>query len=130
MTAPNKINLLKWIAALRSGSYRQASGVLRETFHSGPEATRYCCLGVACELFRQANPEDGRWQKECFATKSHHMFSTLPPEVQEWLGIGYADPILCGINASVRNDLHQQDFLAIADAIEAEFKLTEEPSHA
>lgn len=39
----------KWIAALRSGEYRQVHGELR----SGSGGTeRFCCLGVLCEVAR------------------------------------------------------------------------------
>lgn len=34
-----------WVAALRSGEYRQGAGLL----HS-PDTGTYCCLGVACDL--------------------------------------------------------------------------------
>lgn len=37
----------KWIAALRSGEYRQARGVLNDG-QGG-----YCCLGVLCEVAKQ-----------------------------------------------------------------------------
>lgn len=33
----------KWIAALRSGSYKQTTGVLRDS-------RGYCCLGVLCDV--------------------------------------------------------------------------------
>lgn len=34
----------KWVAALRSGDYRQGRGTLRSS------ADEYCCLGVLCDL--------------------------------------------------------------------------------
>lgn len=34
---------LKWIAALRSGAYKQGKGRLRR-------GDSYCCLGVLCEV--------------------------------------------------------------------------------
>lgn len=37
----------KWLAALESGAFRQARGMLRDLI-AGGEA--YCCLGVACHL--------------------------------------------------------------------------------
>jgi len=36
-----------WIAALRSGKFRQGGGKLREEAGGNP---RYCCLGVLCEI--------------------------------------------------------------------------------
>lgn len=41
-------DIKKWIAALRSGKYKQTNEALQDT-------KGYCCLGVACDLFI---PED------------------------------------------------------------------------
>ena len=39
----------KWVAALRSGEYKQGMGLLKgEDWNGGPFS--YCCLGVACEV--------------------------------------------------------------------------------
>lgn len=37
----------KWVAALRSGKYKQGGGCLRQELEDG---YRHCCLGVACEV--------------------------------------------------------------------------------
>ncbi len=46
-TAPvfkfNKRQMLKWIKALRSGEYKQTTGVLNDS-------TGFCCLGVGCKV--------------------------------------------------------------------------------
>lgn len=42
----NAETIKKWVAALRSGEFSQARGALRKD-----EA--FCCLGVACELYRR-----------------------------------------------------------------------------
>lgn len=42
----------KWAAALRSGKYRQAGGVLKD-----PNGA-FCCLGVACDLI-----DSSKWTK-------------------------------------------------------------------
>lgn len=39
----------QWVKALRSGKYTQGTGVLRRHLDYG--SVRYCCLGVAAELF-------------------------------------------------------------------------------
>lgn len=44
-----KKNREKWVAALRSGEYKQTHGVLKNSDN------RYCCLGVACEIFSKEN---------------------------------------------------------------------------
>lgn len=38
----------KWVAALRSGKYKQGTGQLLKTSTNGLEY--HCCLGVLCEL--------------------------------------------------------------------------------
>lgn len=44
----SRIELLKeWVAALRSGEYRQGKNMLQNTNGT------YCCLGVACEVARK-----------------------------------------------------------------------------
>lgn len=44
----------KWLAALRSGKYKQGKEALKD--HKG----RYCCLGVACEIAGHNLDEDGK----------------------------------------------------------------------
>ena len=46
MTARQKQNLTEWIAALRSGKYKQGRNALCKD-------GKYCCLGVACEIKNQ-----------------------------------------------------------------------------
>jgi hypothetical protein len=40
----------KWVAALRSGEYKQGREALRHGEY-------FCCLGVLCNLHAQANPD-------------------------------------------------------------------------
>ncbi len=44
-----KKQMQKWVKALRSGKYKQASDVLKKKDDSG-KAVGYCCLGVLCEI--------------------------------------------------------------------------------
>lgn len=52
----------RWIAALRSGEFAQGAGWLRT---DGDDESRYCCLGVLCEMATQDgtippfSPRDG-----------------------------------------------------------------------
>src|SRR3990167_9242979 len=39
---------MKWIAALRSGKYKQGKGALHQVDRS--RYHKYCCLGVLCEV--------------------------------------------------------------------------------
>lgn len=43
---------VQWVAALRSGLFRQGDGLLKCTEPGG--ITKHCCLGVLCELAEQA----------------------------------------------------------------------------
>jgi len=44
--------LKKWVQALRSGEYKQGKGALRVN-------DRFCCLGVACDIFGATWWHDG-----------------------------------------------------------------------
>ena len=76
----------RWVERLRSGQYEQGAVHLRATFE---EVTRYCCLGVLCEVA----VEDGAIPP---ASKSGYYWfysgnsTGLPKEVSQWAGI---DPL-------------------------------------
>jgi hypothetical protein len=55
-TDEQKDNLLVWIAALRSGKYRQASGCLNKTSVVNCLEFDYCCLGVAGRIMESTMP--------------------------------------------------------------------------
>jgi hypothetical protein len=64
----------KWVAALRSGEYKQTTGHLRDE-------TGFCCLGVLCDLHAKEN--NGQWE-------DGHYLSTkdvLPDTVEKWAGV-------------------------------------------
>lgn len=76
-----KERLIKWAEALESGKYKQASGFLRRKNHfDGPEFL-YCCLGVACEVFREETGE-GEWRDNVFMGNSF----VLPDAVADFFG--------------------------------------------
>lgn len=83
MTPEQEANVGKWVAALRSGEYRQTMGGLQRD-------GRFCCLGVACFLFDKANPgvlevsEQGGW------TAYDGASADLPERVQTWLGVAHS----------------------------------------
>lgn len=70
----------KWVSALRSGEYAQG----KMSLHSGNE---FCCLGVACEIFKE--------ELSIFVNKFprkdlysyNQQISFLPKEVNVHLGI-------------------------------------------
>lgn len=89
-----------WVEALRSGKFAQAHRALRRD--DARDTPHYCCLGVACELYRQAHPDISRWEAVpdhnrgamAFVTRDEDaplntLTSTtfLPPAVKNWLGL-------------------------------------------
>lgn len=84
----NRDAIRKWVDALRSGEYEQGTGTLH------PDG-QYCCLGVACEVYKQETGQ-GKWTDLDVDGPPHFVVSeqmardTLPPVVADWLfGDGY-----------------------------------------
>ena len=80
-------NAKKWVAALRSGKYKQTKNVLHRT--NGQD--KFCCLGVACDLFIKSGGKlsavrkkhDGSIPCISYAGKT----GILPATVKKWLGL-------------------------------------------
>ena len=111
---PNKDHIRLWVEALRSGKYQQG----REWLHN---SSRYCCLGVACDISDQ-----GVWNDGAYVTLKEYEEQLLPLDVQEWLGIEGAEPkveLPDGLLRTVTwmNDTATYNFNEIADAIECTF---------
>jgi hypothetical protein len=117
----------KWLAALRSGEYHQASGMLCRAAggerHSAP--TGYCCLGVL-QVVADGDVEhydDGRsrllpsnqWLQD-------HGVSFNQPKANVYVRAPYLPSLGCAANFA--NDSGEFDFPAIADAIEAALERT------
>ena len=89
-----KENRKRWVEALRSGKFKQNIGALRE-------GDKFCCLGVACEIFKDElglkyDSVLGSYNGEC---------AVLPNVVREHLGLmstnglfGVANPPLSALN--------------------------------
>jgi hypothetical protein len=84
----------RWVAALRSGKYRQSCGHLRED-------DCYCALGVLCDLFVQEHEHEGvswdktlgqyyfvRYEKD----QATYYYEFLPPVVMKWAGVRHENP--------------------------------------
>lgn len=119
----------KWIAALRSEKYTQGCGALQvKTYRDDPE---FCCLGVACEVYREE--VGGHWgpgvphPDKDFGS----MFSfidadggsrtgSLPKGVADWLGLsdGSGGLMKNSIPLVGLNDRAHLSFAEIADIIE------------
>lgn len=87
----------RWLAALRSGEYRQARSRLGLIEADGRPS--HCCLGVLCELavadgvisFRDTGPPDGVRVR---AYGSSEAESLLPDEVVSWAGLADRSPLV------------------------------------
>lgn len=107
----------KWVAALRSGKYKQGSGYLRQ-------GVEFCCLGVLCDVY--AKNVRGRWRAVDGAVyKAFYGYNiTLPELVMAWAKLeddGGGDVEISGKRDSLwsHND-NGRTFAEIADAIEAQ----------
>lgn len=99
----------RWVAALRSGQYEQAQGMLCI------DGT-FCCLGVLCDVAGTDNgAAGGRWTPtDCFTYQGETEETVLPEGLRWRAGIPHDDQ-LCLIEM---ND-NGKSFAEIADFIEA-----------
>lgn len=103
-----------WVAALRSGQYKQGMSQLRN------ERNEFCCLGVLCNLHAQAHPEIAKTQTdpERYLRNRYYM----PEAVVQWSGLYTHRSV--EINNVRENLAYHNDrgvpFAQIADAIEAQ----------
>lgn len=113
----------KWVAALRSGKYKQTAGVLRETECDEPGKTLgFCCLGVLCNLHAMAHPKVAATHTD----PNVYLGETelLPEPVRKWAGLPEkehgATVLIRGVLAQLteHNDDHSTTFREIATAIE------------
>jgi hypothetical protein len=117
---PYRRRVEKWVAALRSGEYKQGKLELRTVTSTG---FRHCCLGVATDLYCKAKRQS--WD----TVTAGHSELVMPPAVCEWIGMpNDANPnLIVGEDwesAAKLND-NGVSFKRIARAIEKTF-LTEE----
>jgi hypothetical protein len=79
-----------WVNALESGEFKQGANRLYK-----PDENQWCCLGVLCELYRRAHPEDSRWTGGGFFQAPYHNnigSSYSPPkDVLTWAGFYKSD---------------------------------------
>lgn len=110
-------NQKKWVAALRSGKYKQGRYFLNSE-------GKFCCLGVACEVAIENGVE---LTKEtvldsdnvaCIAYNGEYQY--LPTPVIQWLGLSYnSRHINAGSYLVLLND-SSTTFDKIAELIESE----------
>ena len=114
-------NLQKWIAALRSGEYKQGRSYLRD-------GAEYCCLGVLCDVYRKETGK-GEWEPRFNNPKETYVFvvdgdtSYLVPNmaVLDWLCIGelLKHDFYANYSITTLNDDLCWSFNKIADVLEA-----------
>lgn len=105
----------KWVAALRSGEYKQGKDRLRS------RDNKFCCLGVLCNLHAQAHPEIAAMQPRADAYMGEEGY--YPAAVAEWAGLRHR-MLTVSIEGNDSNIASHNDrgatFEQIADAIEAQ----------
>lgn len=95
----NKEALQTWVAALRSGKYKQTTHQLHSV-----DKTSFCCLGVANEVFN------------CGKTNCSQTYNNI----YDSLGFSIEDRSRIGSVLVAMNDYHEKTFNEIADYIETE----------
>ena len=111
----NPVIKAKWVAALRSGKYKQAQGSLRQ-------GNKFCCLGVLCDLHSEETGNE--WGRDAFEFEYMGFTGTLPEEVQKWAGLrGEKPEVVPDVDLADLNDgdyMHNGpvSFKKIADIIE------------
>ena len=112
-------NAKAWVAALRSGEFKQA----KQSLHLKDEVAgdSFCCLGVACKMFDDDNPGALRISRNHGTMEYDSWGSILPYAVQQWLGLGDTTGGFDRGNKSLasQND-SGKSFAEIADIIESE----------
>lgn len=113
-------NAKKWVEALRSGEFQQTTRKLSD-------GNGYCCLGVACEVYRRETG-DGEWEQrgdtELPVLTFLGVWNVLPDPVRRWLGLSEESGDWKDENGEWRyltntND-HGATFAEIADIVESE----------
>lgn len=108
----------QWVAALRSGQYKQGRRRLRSA------ADKFCVLGVLCNLHAQAHPGIAARQKRN-TTYMGEAF-TLPPDVMKWSGISTKDGAYTEwkyrTSLVISNDSGNYSFNDLADKIRSNWQ--------
>lgn len=115
----------EWVAALRSGDYKQGRAALKAPAEQ--DQVVHCCLGVACEV-AIAN---GAKVKESIDSCGMYWFDdrqgVLPNSVMSWYGLPVASPKLTDeLDAIAANDEMEMDFEQIADLLVARYHLEDQ----
>ena len=124
MTAEQKAN---WIAALRSGKYKQGKRALRQPIDGGGDS--YCCLGVLCDITPGVTWAcNWKLWEASYCGETHS--AVLPETLAEKLGIDKRGELgLCeGLCELTDENDAGATFAEIADLIEKHLPVTEAAS--
>lgn len=121
----------KWVAALRSGKYKQVKNALHV------EKKGFCCLGVLTDIYMKEKGIEEGWRVsgKSFVTGAcefkltkkgeYETCAVLPEKVSRWAGLkGISDPLVQNTRLSQHNDgvemVSKKTFKQIADLIQDE----------
>lgn len=114
----------KWLKALESGEWRQARRALAEYIYEDetsdkPTGTRYCCLGVMCELAKLEWSDDAN--NKGFSYNGHATNGYMPAGFAETVGLNFQwgsfkNPVIInGTPTSTLADLNDDLGLSFAE---------------
>ena len=119
-----------WLEKLRSGEVPQTRGVLKRTEQWAGEPPGMCCLGLVCEAYADAHPDEKVWgevNEDSKAVPFLGIYAVTPGEVDDWafgcntegMSDPYAVEMPFGKTTLGRlNDVSGLTFSEIADIIE------------
>lgn len=105
-------NAKKWVAALRSGEFRQGKYQLCC-------GEQYCCLGVLCEIAIR-NGVDVRISEHDGCKRYDSLEYDLSERVMKWAGLASRGGCYGDDSLVADNDCYNKSFSQIADIIESE----------
>ena len=110
----------KWLAALRSGEYKQGKNQLID-------GDNYCCLGVLCDIHSKTVKKKGvRFKDNMYFDGIYYNTTELSERVQKWAGINSESGTFKYKNGKQSNliwlnDIKGKSFKEIANIIEKHF---------
>ena len=119
-----------WLEKLRSGEIPQTRGVLKRTEQWAGEPPGMCCLGLVCEAYADAHPDEKVWGEVSADNKSVPFLgihAVTPSAVDNWAfgcdTSGMSDPYEVEMPSGKAtlwrlNDVNGLTFSEIADIVE------------
>lgn len=114
-------NRRAWIDALRNGTYKQGTGIMRS--HEG-----FCCLGVLCDIAQvpSRKSKSSAVGRHCFMFPNNIAQSSVPPGpwIADHIGMSAGEANSLINECWHRNDRLHHSFEQIADFLEICFEQT------